>query len=74
MEKLQEKSGFFRTRIKILQFAVAHGSGEGQHVADVAHAGQVHDTALKSKAKAGVTAGAVLAQIHVETVILGIHA
>ena len=57
----------------LLQFAVADGSGEGQHVPDVAHTGQVHDAALKAKAEAGVTGGAVLPQIQIEAVVLGIQ-
>ena len=44
--------------ILVLQFAVAHGTGEGENVADVGHAGQVHDTALEAQTEAGVTGGA----------------
>ena len=54
-----------------LQFAVAHGTGEGDGVPDVANAGQIHDTALKAQAETGVAGRAVLAQIHVEAVVLG---
>ena len=58
----------------ILQFAVADGSGEGDSVADVADTGQVHDAALEAQTEACVTGGTVLAQIHVEVVVLGVHA
>ncbi len=44
----------------VLQIAVAHGSGERQHIPDVAHTGQIHDAALKAQTEACVTGGAVL--------------
>ena len=44
-----------------LQIAVVNGSGEGNHVADVAHAREIHDAALEAQAEAGVTGRAVLA-------------
>ena len=57
----------------MLQFAVADGSGEGDGITDVADAGQIHDAALEAQAEAGMAGRAVLAQIQVEVVILGIH-
>ena len=53
-----------------LQVAVAHGSGERKHVPDVAHAGEVHDAALKAQTVARVTGGAVLAQVKIEGIVL----
>ena len=57
----------------LLQLAVAHGSGEGQHIADVAHTGQVHHAALEAQTETGVTAGAVLPQVQIEVVVFGVH-
>ena len=57
---------------KELQLTVIYGSGEGQYIADVAHAGQIHDAALKAQTEACVAGGAVLAQIQIEVVILGL--
>ena len=57
-----------------LQVAVADGSGEGKHVPDVAHAGEVHDAALKAQTVARVTGGAVLAQVEIEGIVLRLHA
>ena len=45
-----------------------------QDVADVAHAGQIHDQALEAQTVAGVLAGTVAAQVKVVLVLLGIHA
>lgn len=53
-----------------LQIAVVDGSGEGDHIPDVAHAGEVHDAPLKAQAEAGVTGGTVLPQVQIEAVIL----
>ena len=39
---------------------VPHGSGVGQHVPDVADAGEVHDHPLKAQAKACVFASEIL--------------
>ena len=39
-----------------LELGGAGGAGEGQHVADVAYPGQVHNQAFKAQAKAGVEA------------------
>ena len=58
----------------VLQFAVADGSGEGDGVADVADAGEVHDAALEAQAETGVAGGTVFAKIHIEVVVLGLHA
>ena len=57
-----------------LQLAVVDGAGEGDGVADVADASHVHDHTLKAQTEAGVTGGAVLAQIQVEVVVGGVHA
>ena len=46
----------------------------GQGIADVVHAGEVHDHALEAHAVAGVAAGAVLAQVAVPPVVLRGHA
>ena len=61
------------TSLVVLQLAVTHGSGEGDGIPDVADAGQIHDAALEAQAEAGMTGGAVLAQVQVEVVVLGIH-
>ncbi len=58
----------------LLQVAVANGSGEGNGVPDVADTGQVHDATLEAQTEARVTGGAVLAQIQIESVVLGLHA
>src|SRR5699024_2904386 len=52
-----------------LQFAVIYSPRERDYVADVGHAGEVHDAALKAKAESSVAGGAVFAQIQVEFVI-----
>ena len=44
------------------------------HVADVAHAREVHHHALEAEAEARVAAGAVAAQVAVPPVVGGIHA
>ena len=53
-----------------LQLAVIHCSWEWDHVTDVAHTSQVHHAALKAQTEAGVTGGAIFAQIQVELIIL----
>lgn len=55
---------------RALQFAVANRAGEGQRVANVADAGEVHNHPLKAQAEAGMTVGAVLAEVEVEAVVL----
>ena len=52
------------------QLAGADGAREGQHVADVADAGQIHHAALKAEAEARVARRAILAQVEVEGVVL----
>ena len=57
-----------------LQFAVSDSAREGQHVADVSDAGEVHDTALEAQAEAGMAGGAVLPEIQIEVVGCLVHA
>lgn len=53
-------SALFRAeKFPCLQLAVVYGSGEGDHVADIGHAGKVHNAALKAQPEAGVAAGTV---------------
>src|SRR5262245_14874484 len=49
----------------------AGGAGEGDHVADVAHAGDELDGAFEAQAKAGVGDGAEAAQIKIPPVVFG---
>ena len=58
----------------LLQFAVVDCSGEGEDIADIADAGQIHDAALKAQTETCVTGRAVFPQIHVEVVVFGVHA
>ena len=60
-----------RYRSKI---AVVDCAREGDDVADIAHAGQVHDAALEAEAEAGVAGRAVLAQVKIEAVVLFLQA
>src|SRR5699024_8164142 len=53
---------------------VAGRAGEGEHVADVAHARQVHDEALKPDAEARVLDPAVAAQVEIPPVVLLLEA
>ena len=53
-----EGSLCFYLDFRALQIAVAYGSGEGQHIPDVAHTGEVHDTALKAQAEAWASSAA----------------
>ena len=57
-----------------LQIAVADGPREGDGVADVADAGQVHDAAFEAEAEARVAGRAVFAQIQIEVVVFFLHA
>ena len=66
----QPQLGVAKTNFYELQLAVIYSSWEWDHVADVAHTSQVHHAALKAQTEAGVTGGAVFAQIQVELVIL----
>ena len=58
----------------VLEVGVAGGAGEGQDVADVRDAGEVHDHALEAHAEAGVLRGAVLAQLQIPPIVLGVEA
>ena len=49
--------------VSFLEFGAAGGAGEGQHVADVGNARQVHDEALEAQAETGVGGGAELAAL-----------
>ena len=46
-----------RASVRRLEVGVAHGARVRQDVADVAHAGQIHDQALEAQTVAGVLAG-----------------
>ena len=48
-------------------------AGEGDHVADVGHAGEEHQQALEAEAEAGVRHGAVAAQVGIPPVILRVE-
>ena len=58
----------------LLKLRVAPSSGMQLHVADVVHAGEVHDHPLEAQAVAGMAAGAVTPQVAVPPVVLGVHA
>ena len=58
-------------RTGCLQFAVIDRAREGNHIADVAHTGQVHDAALKAKTEARVPSRTILAQIKIEAIVFG---
>lgn len=68
--------GFMRQRASGPEsvFRAARGAGERQHVADVLHAGNVHDQPLKAQPKACVRVGAIAPQIQIELIILFAHA
>ena len=57
-----------------LQFACPHCSREGQYVADVLHACQIHDAALEAETEARVARGAVFPEIEIEIILAEIHA
>ena len=59
---------------EFLELRVADSARMRNHVADVAHAGQVHHEALEAQTEAGVVARAVAAQVAVVLILLGIHA
>ena len=53
-----------------LQLAVADGSWERNHIADITHSGQIHDAALKTEPKACMARRAVFSQIQIKIIIL----
>ena len=56
-----------------LKFTVIDGSWEWDHVTDIAHAGQVHDTSLKTETESGMSHRTVLSKIQVETIVFFIE-
>src|SRR6266849_2429449 len=53
-----------------LELRVPRRAGEGDDVADVLHAGEVHHHPLQTQPEAGVRRGAELAQLQIPPVIL----
>ena len=54
--------------LRLLELGVARGAREGNHVADVGHAGHELDEALEAQAKTGVGRAAVATEIEVPPV------
>ena len=59
-----------KSLLEVSEIRISGGSGVELHVPDIAHAGEVHDHALKAQAVAGVTAAAVAAQVQIPPVVL----